>query len=273
MQRLSISEFSSFRWTFFQDVIRYSQLGVHSIGVWRSKTEEFGYEEAADLLFEMQMRVSSLSWAGGFTGSNGFSHVAAVDDAIEAVYQAHLIGAKQLIVYPGGRNHHTQSHAFRLAKNGIEAMLPTARDLGVKIVIEPILDRPSPWSFMNGPEAYLDLIRHFCPNEVGIVLDLFHVGQNVGFLAEIASLADRIALVQLADGRFEHREFVRCQLGQGRIPIGRWLTMLQQIDYEGDFEIELHGYEFEDLDYRDVLEQSRDYCENAIDVLRTKTTS
>ena len=273
MQRLSISEFSSFRWTFFQDVIRYSQLGINSIGVWRSKADEIGYEEAADLLFEMQMRVSSLSWAGGFTGSDGISHTAAVDDALEAVYQAHMIGAKNLVIYPGGRNHHTQSHAVRLAKSAIESILPTARDLGVRIVMEPILERSSPWSFMNGPATYVELMRNFCPTEVGLVLDLFHVGRSTEFLTGVTGLADRIALVQLADGRFENGEFVRCQLGQGRIPIGRWLSMLQAVDYEGDFEVELHGYEFEDVDYSDVLKKSRQYCANAIGAPITKTSS
>ena len=50
MLQLSVSEFSTYRWSFFQDVIRYSSNGYSSIGVWRTKVEDYGLVEAIDLL-------------------------------------------------------------------------------------------------------------------------------------------------------------------------------------------------------------------------------
>ncbi len=264
MQRLSISEFSSYRWTFFQDVVNYSAAGIGSIGVWRSKLDEYGAEAAAELLHEMQMRVSSLSWAGGFTGSNGYSHSFSVEDAIQAVYQAHMIGADKLIVHPGALNSHTHSHAMRLVKSGIESMLPTARDLGVQLLVEPIFERKNPWSFMNSLESYLDLLWYFCPSQIGLVLDLFHVGRYPQILSSASRIADRIALVQLADCRNLEGHFVRCELGSGCVPINAWLNVLEEAEYDGDFEIELHGCQFENDHYTDLLERSQNYIAASI---------
>ena len=146
MQRLSIHQFTSFRWSFFQDVIKYSSLGFDSIGHWRSKVEDYGIEESAQLLFEMQMSVSSLSWAGGFTGSDGKSFKLAVEDAIEAIYQAHSFGAGKLIVHPGGRNSHTESHAIRLLKTAVTELAPIANDLGVQLLLEPNCSKRNPWT-------------------------------------------------------------------------------------------------------------------------------
>ncbi len=258
-QRLSVSQFSSFRWSFFQDVIKYSKLGFQSIGLWRQKVDEFGFDEAADLLFEMRMNVSSISWAGGFTGSEGNSYKLAVEDAIDAIHQAHLVGAKNLIVHPGGRNGHTETHALRLVKSGLREILPLAQDFGVQLLVEPNIKARNPWSFINSCDTYLHLLDNFGDSELGLVLDLFHIGNDQDFLKKLPLYANRIELVQIADATYRNHERVRCPLGQGNIPINHWLNLLSDCDYCGDFEIELHGFEFENAVYENLLEQSQNF--------------
>ena len=53
MFRLSVSQFCSYRWSLFQDIVRYSKCGITGIGLWRRKLEDFGHDEAIDLLDEM----------------------------------------------------------------------------------------------------------------------------------------------------------------------------------------------------------------------------
>lgn len=262
MRRLSIHEFSSFKWSFFQDVIKYASLGFDSIGLWRSKVSDFGFEEAADLLFEMQMSVSSMSWAGGFTGSEGNTFNLAVEDGIEAVYQSHMVGADKLIIQPGGRNGHTDSHATRLVKTGLREMVPVAQDLGIQLLLEPVDQPRNPWNFMNRPENYIRLLDEFADCEVGLVLDLFHVCRTDSFRQSIEKFANRINLVQLSDGRFRQNEFVRCPLGNGTIPVNSWLSLLEEYGYDGQFEIELYGYEFENQQYQNVIESCQSFLAN-----------
>ena len=79
MVRFSISEFSTYRWSLEQEVKELSRRGIQNIGVWRAKYSDYDPDYAADLLYLNDLRVSSLSWAGGFTGSCGMSHEQAID--------------------------------------------------------------------------------------------------------------------------------------------------------------------------------------------------
>ena len=99
MHQLSVSEFSTYRWTFFQDVIKYSNTGYSSIGVWRTKVEDYGQAEAVDLIHEMKLNVSSVNWAGGFTGSDGRSFVEAIDDAVDAIRLTSSLQASCLDIF------------------------------------------------------------------------------------------------------------------------------------------------------------------------------
>ena len=263
MQRLSVSQFSSFRWSLFQDVVKYSRFGFRSIGLWRQKVDEFGAEETADLLFEMQMNASSLSWAGGFTGSAGHSYKFAVEDAIEAIYQAHMVGSPKLILHPGARNGHTNSHAMRLLRSGLTEIVPVAQDLGVQLLLEPVSARKSQWSFINQYDDYRQLVDDFNESELGLVIDLFHVGNNRSFLQQLPQFANRVELVQLTDAKFSQGQWKRCRFGSGQVPISLWLNQLSENGFSGDFEIEMHGDDFENADYNELLIQSQSYLASA----------
>ncbi len=263
MHRLSVNQFCSLRWSFFQDVVRYSNLGFQSIGLWRSKVSDVGSEEAADFLYEMQMSVSSLSWAGGFTGSEGQSFKLSVEDGLEAIYQAHEVGSDFLVVHPGGRNGHTDSHALRLFRSALHELIPAAQDLGVRLLIEPVEELRSPWNFIANFETYQELLSDFAPRDVGLVIDLFHIGRSQSFYRNFGVYRDRVQLVQLADGKFKDGRFKRCNLGDGVVAIEQWLELLAENGFEGKFEIELHGTEFEGLDYTQTIQANQKYIANS----------
>ena len=82
MNTLAISQLSTLRWAFDDDVHAYAARGFKGIGVYRPKLEDFGLERAVDLLAESELGVTSLSWAGGFTGSDGRAFEEAVLDAV-----------------------------------------------------------------------------------------------------------------------------------------------------------------------------------------------
>ena len=85
MAVLSINEVSTFRWTFDQDVTRYAAAGIGAMGVWRRKISDFGESRGIELLAEYNMRVSNLSWVGGFTGSDGRTFKESVEDAADGI--------------------------------------------------------------------------------------------------------------------------------------------------------------------------------------------
>jgi SpoVK/Ycf46/Vps4 family AAA+-type ATPase len=52
MDRLAISELTTFRWSFEEDVARYRAAGISSIGIWRQKLADIGEQRGAALVRE-----------------------------------------------------------------------------------------------------------------------------------------------------------------------------------------------------------------------------
>jgi Mg2+ and Co2+ transporter CorA len=118
MDRLSVNEMTTYRWSFDEDVAHYRQAGITAIGVWRQKLEDYGETKGIELLRQSGLHVSNVLWAGGFTGSDGHTFEESLVDAAEAIRLTAALGSDCLVVYSGGRNGHTLNHAHRLFKGG-----------------------------------------------------------------------------------------------------------------------------------------------------------
>ena len=269
LERLSVSEFTTHRWNFCQDVVRYASEGINQIGIWRTKMEDFDRDEAIDLLFEMKMKVSSIHWAGGFTGADGRKFVDAVDDGIGAVQLAAQVGADCLIVHPGAQNGHTDRHARRIFRSAIDNLAQAAADFGTRIAIEPMPHQPAnSWTFYRRFMEYLDVVSAFDPAHVGLAIDLFHVGHLAEAYDRIPDYVDRLALVQIADRDIElphvgvskgRNVELRKVPGEGGIQIDRWIDKLNRNGYQGAYELEIHGKGFNRSNYAATIENSLSY--------------
>jgi sugar phosphate isomerase/epimerase len=268
MRQISVSEFSTYRWSFEEDLLRYQALGCNSIGVWRRKIEDYGQQDAIDLVHESKMDVSSVHWAGGFTGSDGRSYVEGVDDAVEAIELASQLNAGCLILHPGGRNGHTNSHAMRLIESALTTLVPVAQDYGVKLALEFIPGfTQSPWTFIHSFKQTWQLLEMFPAEHLGLVLDLYHVGFNEPTMQRMDELIDRIALVQLSDREnIGLDEEFRLPLGEGSVNLTAWLDQLDSLGYQGPLELELHGLGTEGIDYFELLDSSLDFVQNELPV-------
>jgi len=268
MVKISVSQLSSIRWSFYQDVIRYNSLGYNSIGIWRPKLEDCDLLEAVDFLHEMKTEVSSIHWAGGFTGGNGLSYEDAIHDAREAIELTSRLNGNCLIIHPGCRNGHTNSHAQRLLLQAIESLLPVARDYDVKLALEIMpCELGKNWTFLQCLQSTLDFVDTFPAEQLGFVLDLYHVGLNCEIFENLSLFAHRIFLVQLADRLIPnqnttHQKCLRRIPGDGDIPFEKWLEQLDDLGYRGGFELELHGNDIQAIPYPDRLIRSSQFLTN-----------
>jgi sugar phosphate isomerase/epimerase len=258
MDRLSVCETTTYRWTFEQDVQNYLAAGIRQMGVWRQKLSDYGEDKGAELLRECGLRVSSLSWAGGFTGSDGRTHRESVDDASDAIRVAAMLDAECLVVYTGGRANHTHNHARRIVGNALKELLPLAKKSGVTLALEPMHPGcAADWTFLTSVEHVLALIREIGSPHLKFVFDCYHLGQSHEALNAIGDFVEHVALVQLGDARQPPRgEQSRCRLGEGRIPVGEIVAEFERMGYTGSYEIELHGEEFEAADYEELVRHS-----------------
>ena len=255
-RRVSVSQLSTLRWSFDEDVLRFANYGFGSLGIWRRKIEDFGEPEAIDLLFDHKMSVSSVHWAGGFTG-DGARLKDAIEDAISAIKLSSRVKADCLILHPGSRNGHINSHAKRLLESSLHELMPVAADYGVRLALEPMLCKFSDrWTFFRRFDETLEFIERFPSQYLGLVLDLFAIGFDAGVQEKIDTFVNRISLVQLADQNCK-KPGTRLPLGHGDAPVAQWLAQLEQSGYSGRYELEIHGQARNDLEHFKVLDQAQ----------------
>ena len=259
ISRLSMSEVTTYRWSFEEDIQHYQAAGYQSLGVWRQKLSDFGEEEGIELLAKSGMKVSNLLWAGGFTGSDGRSYREAVEDGCHAVRLAGALNAGCLVVYPGGRNNHTFRHAERLFRIALDSLLSLAEGADVTLAIEPMHPACAhDWTFLTDIESTLALLERIDSPHLKLVFDTYHFGHDLALLSNLREVIPHIALVQLGDRREPHcTERQRCPLGTGLVPLRKIMSELLDAGYEGLFDIELAGQEFGPATYQAVLRDSR----------------
>ncbi len=259
MERLSVCETTTYRWSFEEDVQNYVSAGFQGIGVWRQKLSDFGEEKGAELLRDSGLKVSSVLWAGGFTGSDGRSYKDSVADAKEAVQLASSLDATCLVVYTGGRAGHTHNHARRLIKGAFKELLPVAADANVTLAVEPMhIGCAAEWTMLTDLDETLEIIAAADSADLKLVFDTYHLAQDVAIIDRIPELVPRIGLVQLGDAKQPpNGEQNRCLLGDGVIPLSEIIATLDQNGYEGCYEIELMGEEVENVEYGELIAKSK----------------
>ena len=261
MVKLAINELTTYRWSFEEDVLAAIHHGFSGIGLWRPKLNEFGIDKACELLTEHELAVSSVSWAGGFTGSDGRSYRDSMVDALDAIDTASHLDADTVILLTGGRNNHTKNHARRMILGALEELSEAADAVGVTLAIEPV--HPGcgdEWSIMSDVRPTLDLIGSLTRDNVGLVLDTYHLGFDPTILQWLPDVIKHIRIVQLGDGKhLPLGEQNRCLLGEGCVPIPEIVRSLRDAGYDGYFEAEVIGEEVEHLEYDHVLAHTQSY--------------
>jgi sugar phosphate isomerase/epimerase len=257
MMRLSVNHLTTFAWNLDDEAVAYHREGFRAVGLWRPKLSDFGEERAAELLREMGISVSSLSWAGGFTGTNRWSFEDSLADARSAIKAAAIVGADCLAVVSGPRNGHIDTHARRLITEAVNILAPEAAEAGVTLALQPMrCDFSRSWTFLHALDESLEVIQNAGPN-AKIAFDVYHLWNESGLLSRIPELAPRVALVQLCDSRIEGRAERRLMLGDGEIPLSAIVQAFDEAGYAGYYELAAWSRPLWRTDYCELLRECR----------------
>lgn len=168
-------------------------LGWQSLGLLRLSLWRFGEERAGELLREAGLGVSSLSWAGGFTGTVGLTFREAVADGRQALREAVAVGAATLVVAPGGRGGHTLRHAQRVAVDGLKFLADEAAARRVRLALKcDVSSRRPRWTCVQTLETAAQILHRVDSSWLGLACPVQHL--NVETLRVLESLADRVWL-------------------------------------------------------------------------------
>ena len=256
--KLSLSQLTTLRWSLADEVVQLKETGYDAIGLWRPKVIDFGEERSADLLRETGMRVSSLSFAGGFTGSCGFSYLEAIADGRQAIAQANQVGADNLIVIGGAQNGHTDRHSRRMVVDGLRALGDEAAKSRLKISLQSMHSYfRKRWTFLNSLDATLDLISQASHPHIKLAFDAYHLMDEPNIASRIPEIVDLTGIVQISDAdRAPTSDQNRLMPGQGKIPLKEIIHGFQNAGYNGYFDIQVWSGRVWKSNYSHLIEQS-----------------
>jgi sugar phosphate isomerase/epimerase len=239
--RYSISQLTTLRSSFGEDVGQAVDAGVPAIGVWRRKLDDYGEQQAAERIAAAELAVSSVSYVGGFTGSAGMTYREAMTDAYSTLFTAAALRAECLVVCPGSRGRYTARHERRLVAHAVRELAIAAEEFDLTLALQPMQHQfAHRWTSLNTLDSTLEMLDEVDRPNVGLVLDTFHLGHDRELVDRIPDFTERVAIVQLCDAP-AHPEslYDRCLLGEGVLPLREIVNTLLDNDYRGCFDLQI----------------------------------
>lgn len=223
------------------------RLGVRGVGLWREPVHAYGVEATAKLIRDTGLTVTTLCRGGFFTAIDPAERSAALADNRAAIDEAAALGTDTLVLVSGGLPEGSKDlHAAReRIADALTELAPYAAERGVRLAIEPLhpmyaADR----CVVSTLAQALDLAERFPADQVGVVVDTYHLWWDDTVATGIAraGAGGRIHSFQLADWVTPLPEGVltgRGQLGDGTVDLRWFRRCVDAAGYTGPIEVEL----------------------------------
>jgi sugar phosphate isomerase/epimerase len=182
-----------------------------------------------------------------------------VDYTLRCIDLADQLGARNISTEPGGPLEGvSREEGLRLFKEGLAAVETRARELGVRILIEP-----EPGLLIESSGQFLELFYDLDSTVFGLNFDVGHffcVSEDPAELIRgMSGVFDHFHLEDIAATREHHH----LQLGEGAIDLPNVLDTIEEIGYDGFVTVELYTYEHAARDAaRDALKYLRKWRQN-----------
>lgn len=245
LARLSLNQRTTANWSLREAIDGAVAAGLRSIGLWREPVAEVGVEVARCWVDEAGLRVSSLCRGGFFTDGDPARRAAALADNRAAIDEAAALGARTLVLVPGGLPPGDKDIAGARSRvaDAVADLVPYARERGVTLGLEPVhpiyaADR----GVVSTLAQALDIAERFDAQDVGVVVDTFHVWWEPDVLAQIARAGDRITSYQICDWITPlppDALLARGMMGDGHIDFPELTRAVAKAGYTGDVEVEI----------------------------------
>ncbi|MFD9943678.1 sugar phosphate isomerase/epimerase family protein [Nonomuraea sp. NPDC059023] len=274
MNPLSLNQRTTKSWTVAQAVDGCVRHGLEAVGLWREEVAEQGLAASAKLVRAAGLRVSSLCRGGFMTAA------ASLDDNRRAVDEAAELGAACLVLVVGGLPGVTPGRplgdgagvsrdlagARERVAEALAELAPYAGERNVRLALEPLHPIYCPdRAVVSTLGQALDLAMPYPVEQVGVVVDTFHVWWDPQVFEQIARAGARIASYQVCDYLHPLPADVllgRGMMGDGVIDFPPITRAVLAAGYTGDIEVEIFNADIWAADPDEVVaSMKRRYAE------------
>jgi sugar phosphate isomerase/epimerase len=272
--RFGISQFTTWPWSFEQDVDNYARLGVDDIEVCEDKLDE---DRAADQL--------------ALVGQQGLT-ISSVQPAVRTLFPSRMqpepkdlqerterfrrtierVGRfapdAPFVSNTGPPPNGNVREVFDVAAREYRALADFAEAHGVRLALEPLNPalmnlETAIWTL----EQAMRIVTAVDHDSFGVCLDTWNVWQNADVAEAIKACGGRIFVVQVSDWRTPRSLADRHIVGQGEIPLPALIRAIHDSGYRGVYVLEIFSSEVPnslwDTDLSGVVSDSRIGLEKA----------
>jgi sugar phosphate isomerase/epimerase len=256
LSRLSLNQATTQRWTLREAIEGCARAGIPAIGIWRDKLAETGLAQAARLVRDAGLRVSSVCRGGMFPAATAAERQARIEENRRAVDEAAALAADVLVLVCGPAPDRDIAAARAMVREGIAALLPYAQERGVLLGIEPLHpmfagDRSV---IVTLAEANM-LVEELASPALGVVADVYHIWWDPDLYAQIERVGSHILGFHVNDWLAPPPDPLlgRGMMGDGLIELRRIRTAVDAAGYRGPIEVEIFNRAIWDTPSDEVL--------------------
>jgi len=249
-RQIAVSQITTPQWSLQEAVENYARTeGIQGIGIWSDKLSQVGTKKAAQLLQATGLQVSTLVFIGNFTQEANKG----IEDGKRAIENAHQLGAKTLLTVTGPRLHISTEAGNCRTRTALEALAPVAQQADVTLALEPLNPMDvTRYSTVVTIQQALTLVKGL-PG-VGLIFDIWNTWWEPQLSAALESVQGKIACVQLADWKEpSDNPRNRAVPGEGVAPLAKLVKQVEQLGYQGWYEVEIMSDQYQPKEYSDLL--------------------
>ena len=254
--QLSINQYTLRQWTIPQLLAGCSAEQIPFVSLWRDKVAETGLQETRKLLDDTGIKASSLCRGGFFPAPTREQQARILGENYRAVDEAAALGAEVLVLVCGGIVNHDLDQSRAMVAQGIDSLLPYAKEAGVKLGLEPLhpmfaADRSVIVTLGQANE----IVKSLKSESLGVVIDVYHVWWDPDLYAEIERASRHVFGFHVNDWIVPVPDILngRGMMGDGVIEIKRLCQAVTAAGYHGPIEVEIFNDELWQLDGHELL--------------------
>lgn len=244
LERCCLHTITTKPWTLREAVDRYAEAGIKGMSVWQNALDTISPYEAGTRIRDNGMEVVSYVRGGFFPSVDLKKRNQALDENKRLIEQAATLGAPLLVLVCGADPGQPLSTSRQQIREGIEAVLPYAEELNVKLAIEPLhpmyaADR----SAINTLGQANDLTESIASDYVGVALDVYHVWWDPELQNEIKRCGanGKLLAYHVCDWKVITNDMLndRGLMGEGCINLKEIRSWVEDAGFQGFCEVEI----------------------------------
>jgi sugar phosphate isomerase/epimerase len=241
--RLSLSQISTANASFDDDLLAYRAAGFEGIGLWEYKLSG-DHVADRDALHGAGLEATNCIPAVPTILPNPvMKGPADPDERIESlrasVFRFAEFAPAAVICLTGPVGRFGEAEARRIVIEGLQAAAEAAAACGVQFALEPIhRSERETFSFVHSIPEALELLDEAGLDDVGVLVDTYHVGDTDSVLADLERHTERIVGLHVADHPAEVSEG-RALPGEGVTPTRELVQTLRGAGWDGWLDVEI----------------------------------